>query len=92
MPVHAKRRVRCAGLAWLSAQFPKYFESDAESGYERLWGSSQYMDYRGNDAGGIEAFWRQLNLTSNWVRAGVGNTPSFSSKRSAALSSRAFED
>ena len=54
------------GLAWLAAEFPSYFESHPDSGSENLWGSGQYMDYRGNEEGDIESFWRRLNLTTNW--------------------------
>ena len=54
------------GLAWLATEFPNYFESHPDSGSENLWGSGQYMDYRSNEEGDIESFWRRLNLTTNW--------------------------
>ena len=52
------------GLAWMAQHYPQYFEPHNNSGSEQLWGSGQYMDYRGNT--GMDETWRRLNLTLNW--------------------------
>eukprot|EP01045_Picozoa_sp_COSAG04_P017246 COSAG04_NODE_1511_length_6492_cov_2.089786_1_plen_558_part_10 len=52
------------GLAFAVRQWPDYFSPNPDAGVERLFGSGQYLDFRGQD---IDApLLRELGMAVNW--------------------------